>query len=421
MQAFDTIARLLEQNRPGYTLPRDLYVGEEAYRFDVEVMLKSVWLYAGTVAHAKHPGDWFVFELGHNQVIIVRGRDGEIRAFHNTCRHRGARICETPTGNSPRLTCPYHYWTYNLDGRLLAARNMPEGFDKADHGLAPVHITNIGGLLFVCLADNPPPVGRAQADIADQIALYDLERMKVAVQDNLIEPANWKLVMENNRECYHCDQNHPELLQSLSTNGFGKGLPEDADDDAPADPQFNAMIEAERERWTNLGIYRELIEFPEQADGRPGWHRVARLPLAKGAVSQTLNGQPACRLPVWPHGLDEPSSVSVWTQPNSWHHFCNDHVVTFSLTPIGPDKTLLRTSWLVHEDAVEGVDYDPENLAAVWRATNRQDSYLATVNHKGITSDGYRPGPYSVEEKLVDAFKSFYVDAAQRALEGVGQ
>ena len=122
------------------------------------------------------------------------------------------------------------------------------------------------------------------------------------------------------------------------------------------------------------------------------------------------------RVPIWPHGLDEPSSVSVWTQPNSWHHFCNDHVVTFSLTPLGPDKTLLRTSWLVHEDAVEGVDYDPDNLAAVWRATNGQDSYLSAVNHRGITSDGYAQGVYSVEEKLVDAFKQFYVDASVRAL-----
>jgi Rieske 2Fe-2S family protein len=106
----------------------------------------------------------------------------------------------------------------------------------------------------------------------------------------------------------------------------------------------------------------------------------------------------------------------VWTQPNSWHHFCCDHVVTFSLTPLGPEKTLLRTTWLVHEDAVEGVDYDPDNLAAVWRATNAQDSHFSAINHQGIKGDGYRPGMYSVEEKLVDAFKTFYVERSRAAL-----
>jgi len=232
MESFDTIGELLRLNRPGMTLPRDLYVGEEAFRFDTEVMLKSVWLYAGTVAHAKKPGDWFIFELGNNQVIIVRGRDGEIRAFYNSCRHRGSRICETESGSAARLQCPYHFWSYGLDGKLLAARNMPEGFSKAEHGLVPVAIENAGGLLFVCLSDNPPPFGQAKADMAEQIGLYDMSKLKVAVQDSLIEPANWKLVMENNRECYHCDQNHPELLQSLSTYGFGKGLPEDGDNDA---------------------------------------------------------------------------------------------------------------------------------------------------------------------------------------------
>jgi len=416
MHTFDTIAELLKHDRAGMTLPRDLYVGDEAFHFDTDVMLKSVWLYAGTVAQAKNPGDWFIFELGNNQVIIVRGRDGEIRAFYNSCRHRGARICEAASGNSPRLICPYHFWTYGLDGKLLAARNMPDEFEKADHGLVSVALENVAGLLFVCLSDNPPPFGRAKADIAEQVSLYNLDTLKVAVQDSLIEPANWKLVMENNRECYHCDQNHPELLKSLSTYGFGKGLPEDGAEDVVDDAAFDAMLEAQRQHWRDLGIYHDLIEFPEE-NGRTGWHRVARLPLAHGAVSQTLDGKPACRIPIWAHGLDEPSSLSVWTQPNSWHHFCNDHVVTFSLTPLGPDKTLLRTTWLVHEDAVEGVDYDPENLAAVWRATNAQDSYLAALNHKGIMTDGYRQGLYSVEEKLVDAFKTFYVEASERAIE----
>lgn len=414
MSGYENIASLLEQDRPGYTLPQQLYVGREAFEFDMQVMLKSVWLYACTVAHVKKPGDYYLFDLANNSIIIVRGRDGEVRAFYNSCRHRGARICSAPSGSAPRLMCPYHMWTYGLDGRLLAARDMPEDFDKQLFGLTPVALENIGGLIFLCLSDTPPPIDRVKADIAAQIGMYDLEHCKVAVQDDLIEDANWKLVMENNRECYHCDGNHPELTSCLGSSGFGKGLPEDAVLDAD-DLASQARIAAEREEWRQLGIYHDLIEFPGD-----WWHRVARLPLANGAVSQTVDGKIASTKLLGPFTEPNTSSLSVWTQPNSWHHFCCDHVVTFSLTPLAPDKTLLRTSWLVREDAEEGVDYDPANLTAVWRATNRQDSHLCAINHLGIMTDGYRQGPYSREEKLVGNFKSFYLDRARAALEARG-
>jgi Rieske 2Fe-2S family protein len=414
MARFESIQALLQQDRKGHTLPRELYVGEDAFQFDTQVMLKSVWLYACTAAHVKNAGDFFVFEVGHNAIIIVRGRDNEVRAFWNSCRHRGAKICVEQRGRVPRLMCPYHQWTYGLDGKLLAARSMAEDFDKQDHGLNPVALENVGGLIFICMDDNPPSIERVKADIEDQIAIYDIERLKVVVQDNYIEDANWKLVMENNRECYHCDAGHPELISVLGTYGFGKGLPEDGEADVVDDAAFDAMVEAKRAQWKDLGIFRELIEFP---DG--WWHRMARLPLANGAVTQSIDGKLACKKLIGPFTEPESSSLSVWTQPNSWHHFCCDHVVTFSLTPVAADKTLLRTSWLVHEDAVEGVDYDPDHIAALWRTTNTQDGHFSMLNHQGISSDGYQQGPYAVEEKLVEDFKDFYVDASLKSLQRV--
>ncbi len=401
MSAHDPIDAWLASDRKGHTLPRELYVSDEAFAFDAQVMLKSVWLYACTVAHVKQPGDFFLFELARNSIIIVRGRDNEVRAFWNSCRHRGARICHEQMGRAPRLMCPYHQWTYGLDGALLAARNMAEDFDKADHGLTPVALENVGGLIFICMSDTPPPMDRVKADIAEQIAVYDLDHMKVAVQDNLIEDANWKLVMENNRECYHCDVGHPELISVLGTTGFGKEAPVDG------------ALDAKRAEWRALGVDHDLIEFP---DG--WWHRIARLALANGAVTQSIDGKLACQKLIGPFKEPEMSSLSVWTQPNSWHHFCCDHVVTFSLTPVSAGKTLLRTSWLVHEDAVEGVDYDPDHLAALWRTTNSQDCHFSSINHLGIATDGYRQGPYAVEEKLVDDFKTFYVEASKAALAG---
>ena len=404
---YGEIGALLGQDRKGYSLPQKLYVGEQAFAFDAQVMLPSVWLYACTVAHIKKPGDWFLFEMADNSVIVLRGRDGAVRAFFNSCQHRGARICEAQRGSSPKLICPYHQWTYKLDGSLLGARNMGPEFDKSTINLTPVAVENIGGLIFICLTDTPPPIDRVKADIAAQIAVYDLEHCKIAVQDDLIENANWKLVMENNRECYHCDANHPELISCLGNSGFGKGLPEDGN----AEASTEAHLLAKRAEWAALGIDHDLVEFP---DG--WWHRIARLPLVDGAVSQTMDGKVASTKLIGPFETPETSSLSIWTQPNSWHHFCCDHVVTFSLTPLAADKTLLRTSWLVHEDAVEGVDYDPANLSAVWRATNGQDGYLAALNHRGIMTAGYRQGPYAPEEKLVEDFKQFYVARSKAAL-----
>jgi glycine betaine catabolism A len=411
MTGHDFINEQLGHDRSGYSLPQALYVSDEAHRFDTQVMLKSVWLYACTVAHVKTPGDYFIFSVGDHSIIILRGRDDQLRAFWNSCRHRGARLCLDQRGHVPRLTCPYHQWTYGLDGKLLAARSMADDFAKQDHGLGPVALENIGGLIFICMSDTPPPIDRVKADIAAQIAPYDLERCKVAVQDDYIEDANWKLVMENNRECYHCDAGHPELISVLGTYGFGKGLPEDGVADVVDDLGFDALVDAKRAQWQSLGIFHDLIEFP---DG--WWHRVARLPLANGAVTQSIDGKLACRKLIGPFAEPETSSLSVWTQPNSWHHFCCDHVVTFSLTPVAANRTLLRTSWLVHEDAIEGEDYDPQHLAALWRKTNEQDGHFSAINHHGIATGGYRPGPYAVEEKLVERFKQFYVDASRAAL-----
>mgnify|MGYP000064686321 CR=1 FL=1 len=383
---------------PQYKLPAEAYYEDSWLLQEKLKLFGASWLYAGQANELSEHGSYKTVKIGLDELVIVRDKQGQLNAFHNVCRHRGAQLVQG-TGNCGTLVCPYHKWTYGLDGKLLAARSMAEDFDKADHGLNPVALENVGGLIFICLSDNPPPIDRVKADIVDQIAVYDLEKLKVAVQDDYIEDANWKLVMENNRECYHCDVGHPELISVLGTTGFGR--------DAPADD----YLETKRAEWQALGIDHDVIEFP---DG--WWHRVARLALANGAVTQSIDGKLACQKLIGPFKVPETSSLSVWTQPNSWHHFCCDHVVTFSLTPIGPEKTLLRTSWLVHEDAVEGVDYNPDHLAALWRATNVQDGHFSMVNHQGIANDGYVQGPYAVEENLVEDFKDFYVDRAKAAL-----
>ena len=153
-------------------------------------------------------------DVGRHSVIIVRDDDERVRAFRNVCRHRGSRILDEERGSVGNLVCPYHHWTYSVDGCLLHAENQPPTLDRGRFGLKPVHVRSVGGLVFICLADEPPAdFDDVAARLEPYLAPYGLRQAKVAHQVDVIEDGNWKLVMENNRECYHCD-GHPELVSA---------------------------------------------------------------------------------------------------------------------------------------------------------------------------------------------------------------
>ena len=124
----ERVRRLLDQRRSGFSLPQAFYVDEEIFRADLEAVFETDWLFACNVCEIKRPGDYLTLEIGANSVVVLRDREGEVRAFHNTCRHRGSRICNAESGHVNRLVCPYHQWVYELDGRLRHARQMPKDF-----------------------------------------------------------------------------------------------------------------------------------------------------------------------------------------------------------------------------------------------------------------------------------------------------
>ena len=170
-------------------------------------------------------GDYRRIDIGAQSVILVRGDDGEMRAFHNICRHRGAQLVTAERGRVIRFVCPYHQWTYKRDGTLINARQMGADFDKSVHGLKPVHLRSIAGLLFICLAEKAPDdIGELAAAIEPRLAPHDLRNAKVAAQIDLVEHGNWKLTMENNRECYHCQASIRSLLE-LVQRIFGRLRP----------------------------------------------------------------------------------------------------------------------------------------------------------------------------------------------------
>jgi Rieske 2Fe-2S family protein len=267
----------------------------------------------------------------------------------------------------------------------------------------------IGGLIYVCLTKPAPAdIEEVRSMLTPYLAPYELSNTKIACQKDIIEACNWKLVIENNRECLHCPGNHPELLVPLYSSGFGKGM--DKDHVQPSEKRFQETLQQKEREWENLGLPYELLEFP---DGL--WFRAVRLPLANQCISHTLKNEHACKKLLGNFKRPEGSGLSLWTHPNSWNHFLNDHIITFAVFPLSVDRTLVRTKWLVAADAVEGVDYNVDDLTKVWTLTNAQDQSLAEGAYRGICSGGYISGPLADEEYLVKQFLSWYSDQLTEA------
>jgi Rieske 2Fe-2S family protein len=359
------------------------------------------------------PGDYVTVAIGPYSVIIIRDDDMQVRAFHNVCRHRGSRILLDQQGFVGNLVCPYHQWTYDLSGKLIHADSLATCMDTSGLGLKPVHLKNLAGLIFICLADEPPAdFDEMAATLEPYIAPHQLAQCKVAKRYDLIEEGNWKLTIENNRECYHCS-GHPELLCSLF-HFFGYG----ANDITPAQREYYERfqkVSAEFEQiWDSQGLPWKAIEL---LDNRPTAFRTERLPMDGAGESYTIDTKRASQKLLNGFNIARLGTLHLHTQPNAWYHFLSDHVITFSTLPLAPDRTLVRTTWLVHKDAVEGVDYDLDRLTEVWTKTNEQDGTFVGYAQSGARSPAYEPGPYTPNEYMVDLFCNWYT---QRLAVGLG-
>lgn len=383
----------LDACETGYSFPSALYHDPDVLAAELEGIFYKEWLFATVEAELPEPGDYVTLTIGKAPIIVLRDHDGDIRAFYNSCRHRGSRICQKHRGNTERLVCPYHQWTYDLSGSLISTRYMGEDFDAEDFPLTAVHVTSVEGLIYVCLAETPPDIDRFRTAITPYIQPHDPRRTKIVHESVIVEDANWKLVIENNRECYHCASNHPELLVSL----VEMALP----DDARFGDEFDIM-QAKAEQWDALGL-------PHKPAGGGVEFRCIRLPFRQGAMSMTLDGKPACKKLLGELTEPDLGSVRMFRIPNNWHHVLADMTIHFRILPLESGKTEVRTLWCVHEDAVEGWDYDVDHLSHVWIETNDQDRVLAEENHKGTASPGYKPGPYSkVSEFMILDFQTWY-------------
>ncbi|MDG9789187.1 aromatic ring-hydroxylating oxygenase subunit alpha [Brucella anthropi] len=389
-----------------FSLEQKFYTDPEYHKLDLENIFYKDWLFVGHDCELPKTGSYMTVQIGAYPVVIVRDAQGGIRAFHNSCRHRGSRICAAEKGTAAKLVCPYHQWTYELDGRLLFARQVGPDFKPAEYGLKPVHCETVAGYIYVCVAEEAPDFAAFRNLVEPYLAPHNIKDAKVAFESSIIEKGNWKLVWENNRECYHCAANHPELCRTYPEAPSATGV-----QGVMEDPEINQL-------WKNCASVGLPAEFNMSEDGR---YRITRIPLLRDAVSYTMSGKAAVKNPLSDQvaGNTNIGAMLMFNYPSTWNHLMADHAISFRVLPINAEETLVTTKWLVHKDAVEGVDYDLDELTHVWIQTNDQDRQIVEENAVGIRSPAYQPGPYSVEhEGGVMQFLEWYTNTITPRLRG---
>lgn len=386
---------LIASRRPGHGLPQAFYRDPAIYERDLARVFRDAWLYAGHVSELAASGDFRLVEVGRDPVILLRGEDGALRAFHNVCRHRGSRLVSQPCGNAQRLVCPYHAWAYGLDGSLQHARHMPADFDPAVHGLRPVALEELEGLLFINLAATPSDFAPVRAALSDALSRYGLADAKVACSRRYEIAANWKLAVENYTECYHCAPAHPEysVAHSLARPGA-------------RDTEAMAEVMA---RAASCGLSEaRLNRVYDTAEAQGADYAHERYPLLDGHLTGSEDGQPVAPLMGSLSGYDG-GTTDLQVGPVSFGLAYPDHLVLYRFLPLSVDRCACDISWLVRGDAAEGRDYELERLTWLWDVTTRADQRIIEGNQAGVDSSAYQPGPLSEMEVFTDRFLGWYL------------
>lgn len=405
------IQDLIQSRQAGHSLPGLFYTDEKVFRADMERIWRRGWLFAGHSCQISQPGDYFTYQIGTDSILIVRDDGDGLRAMHNTCRHRGTRICDADAGHVGRFVCPYHQWTYERNGRLASCRGMHDGVDKDRMSLRAVRSYELEGFVFICLGDEPPDLDAATKQLSPLAAPQGFGQAKIARIMDYCVRANWKLVWENNRECYHCNVNHPQYIKA----NFDHYNADDTSDKIQA--QIDDAVRRSETKWASAGLdvthkQSGMTVFPDAENNI--WYSANRTPLAPGYVSETMDGTQVA--PLMGHYTEpDVGTLRMRTVPNCWCHASCDHAVSTRLTPAGPNETHIRVLWLVDQDAVEGRDYQLEELMPFWQLTSEQDWQLCERAQQGVQSSHYTPGPYSTfKEYNVDNFVRWYLQQLSR-------
>lgn len=388
------------------TLPQPFYTDEQFFQLDLTSVWRQGWLFAAHRCELPEEGDYVTFDLAGDSLILWHSPGGRIEALFNTCRHRGMQLCDAPSGRASRLVCPYHRWRYGPGGRLLAAPGMGPEFNVADYSLARASVREVAGLIFVSYRDTPADFSGAEEAIAPQLGPHDLTGTKVAHVLDYTVRANWKLIIENNRECYHCSSNHPE---------YEAATYDTIRDDSELQHELSARLDELRPRWQAAGLDVSAVNFSSDMTG--SWFRANRTPLRPGFTTESTDGRLVGPL-LGAFRDPEVGTCRVTTFPNFWCHASCDHAVTTRILPKDATTSLVRVTWLVRADAIEGKDYQLERLVPFWQQISEQDWSLCERQQAGVQSSRYQPGPYSSQyEANVIQFINWYLRQFEQGID----
>lgn len=395
------INQLIKDHQPGYSLPRSFYTSAEVYEKDLALYWGLNWIWVGHASQLPDIGSYFVTEFGNESVIIVRDTDGQIKAHLNVCRHRGSRVCLQQAGKARSFVCPYHAWTYSLNGELRSGRLMAPEFDRRQHGLKSVSLVDFQGLIFICLSDKPPPIEQALEKIAPLTEPFRLDQLKVVHQASYPVPANWKLALENYLECYHCAPSHKEYSKSHSLKD--------------PDSMSEKLLERLRQRSIKSGLPTDVISATGgSAEALCADTYYRRYPLYDGYDTGSKDGRGLSCLLGDLQSYDGGATDLMIGPLNSFLIYA-DHMVAYRFIPTGVQTTDIQTLWLVNSKAQAGVDYDVKNLIWLWDVTTRDDERIIRNNQRGVNSFHYQPGPLSTMEWGISDFYTGYLDVLRRS------
>ena len=352
------------------TLPAEYYVDVNYFKREMETLFGRMWICAGRTEQVERPGHFFLREVVGESLIVTRSPSTEVRAFYNVCRHRGTRLCTEQTGAfAGSIQCPYHAWTYDLDGRLIGAPHMDEvpHFRKEEHPLHQVHADVWDGHIFLNLSTDPPPLRAQLADLPAKFRPWQMEHLKLGHRIMYDVKANWKLLIQNYSECLHCPNLHP-ALNKLSHYLSGENEPL---------------------RATYMG---------------------GRMDLRPGVATLSMDG--TCPREFLP-GLSEDDVRRVYYYaifPNMLLSLHPDYMLVHTLWPMAPDRTVNICEWHFHPQTLAKPGFTAADAIDFWDMTNRQDWHVCELSQAGISSRAYTPGPYSNREDLLYAFDRMIVE-----------
>ncbi len=351
------------------TLAGPYYTDPDVFEREQRLILERMWICAVRSADLATPGAFQQVQVGRESVLVVRGRDGGLRAFLNVCRHRGAKLCTEPSGQVRRdLQCPYHAWTYGLDGRLVAAPNltrMPD-VDRVAYGLHRVHLREWLGYAWVSLAEVPPSfeddvLGAAVERLGDLAIVegYGTEHLQVGRRVRYDVKANWKLIIENFMECYHCATIHPELTEVL--------------------PEFAGGYAAQYFVGHGAEFSPDALGFT--VDGTEGFDRLPGV----GAEQDRRY-------------------YAITIRPTVFVNLVPDHVIVHRMFPLAADRTVVECDWLYAPDVVTS-GADVSRSVELFDRVNRQDFEACERTQPAMSSRAYRDGGVLVpSEHHIGAF-----------------